>query len=849
MTPRRMATIAALFVVLVATLAVGASRPTQALRSAPPAPDPQRTGAWVDTLQCSTFSTEEEALDQLEAGTLDMILYSDRAPARYQRVQASPDMVSFTATGNYNEIMFNVAGPVFSGTGKLNPFAMPEVREAVNWLVDRGYIVRYILGGLGASKYTVAKPGLPDYARHQEPIQTLEATYAYDYEQANAAISAEMAGLGATLVGGKWHYGGEPVTLIFLIRVEDERRQVGDYVADQLERLGFTVDRQYKTSAEASPLWLRGDPDDGLWHLYTGGWVSTAIDRDQGSDFQYFYTPKGLPFPSWQAYDPSPEFQEAADRLAERDFATMEERAGLFADALEMSMPDSARIWLYHDNGFIARRADTTAAYDLASGFSSDLWPYTVRFNGSEGGVMDVGAPSLLVEPWNPLGGGSWLYDSVARRATQDHGVVHDPNNGLVWPQRIESAEVYAEAGLPISRTHDWVTLAFSPTIEVPGDAWANWDTTTETWITAGDEYTETQTAKIKSVVHYPSDLFSTVTWHDGSALSVGDFVMAMIMPFDVADPASLIYDESRVEDHEAFLSSFKGYRITSTDPLVIEYYTDAWVLDAELNVRTLWPDYGRGEGAWHNMTAGYLTEANGLLAFSEDKADALGWIWMDFLTAPSTNALWNLTQHAQTYNLIPYANTLGSYITPAEATARWSNLSAWYTARGHFWLGTGPFYLDTYSHSNGTLTLQRYAAFPDAAGRWDHFSHDASPATVELNYTTGAPGSAFNLVGTHFPINRFASIDVNAIPLGTVFTGPTGAFTITLTTEGGTEEGEYVARASVNPSAFVRFHLDSAEPVRPVEGSHVAFPVPANSAIKDRAYLPIIFSAPSSAR
>ena len=37
----------------------------------------------------------------------------------------------------------------------------------------------------------------------------------------------------------------------------------------------------------------------------------------------------------------------------------------------------------------------------------------------------------------------------------------------------------------------------------------------------------------------------------------------------------------------------------------------------------------------------------------------------------------------------------MGAYITAEEAAARYAALKAWYTAHGHFWVGTGPYYLD----------------------------------------------------------------------------------------------------------------------------------------------------------
>jgi hypothetical protein len=53
------------------------------------------------------------------------------------------------SSGSYNELSFNPTGPVWESTGKLNPFAVARVREAMNYLIDRNFIVQEIYGGLG----------------------------------------------------------------------------------------------------------------------------------------------------------------------------------------------------------------------------------------------------------------------------------------------------------------------------------------------------------------------------------------------------------------------------------------------------------------------------------------------------------------------------------------------------------------------------------------------------------------------------------------------------------------------------------------------------------------------------
>ncbi|MEZ4835854.1 MAG: hypothetical protein R2873_28295 [Caldilineaceae bacterium] len=71
------------------------------------------------------------------------------------------------------------------------------------------------------------------------------------------------------MVDGGWQYDGNPVELLFLIRTEDERQEIGDYVATLFEDMGFTVTCDYRTSAEASPIWAGSDPAEGQWYVYT----------------------------------------------------------------------------------------------------------------------------------------------------------------------------------------------------------------------------------------------------------------------------------------------------------------------------------------------------------------------------------------------------------------------------------------------------------------------------------------------------------------------------------------------------------------------------------------------------
>ena len=172
-------------------------------------------------------------------------------------------------------------------------------------------------------------------------------------------IDAEMEGMGAEITDGKYTFNGEPVTVIFLIRNDGDgtRALWGEYLAAQMEKLGFTVDRQLKSGSDASPIWIQSDPKEGLWHMYTGGWGASVLDRDQANIFQEMYlntSAQGIPVFLENVSDP--EFQELGDRLFSGDYKTVEERREMMSRALELSLQDSLQVMVADTKRFVPYR-------------------------------------------------------------------------------------------------------------------------------------------------------------------------------------------------------------------------------------------------------------------------------------------------------------------------------------------------------------------------------------------------------------------------------------------------------------------------------------------------------------
>lgn len=261
------------------------------------------TGPFLDEVLVTRESTPAAAIQQLSQDALDIFACGLTDSSLYAQVLADPNLRSVDSLGSFNEFTFNPVGPTFPDTGKLNPFSVPEFREAMHWLIDRNYIAGDIMGGRAVPRYTCLNDRFMDAKeRYPDLVATVEAQYAHSPAKAAAVIEEEMLNLGATKMDGKWMYDGEPVELIGLIRIEDERKDMGDYFAGLLEGQGFAVVYHYGTGGEVFPFWT-GDPNRGVFHFYTAGWVSTVIPRDEGDRFGTFYTNLLAAWmgPLWQA--------------------------------------------------------------------------------------------------------------------------------------------------------------------------------------------------------------------------------------------------------------------------------------------------------------------------------------------------------------------------------------------------------------------------------------------------------------------------------------------------------------------------------------------------------------------
>lgn len=693
----------------------------------------------VSTIVVVEEPSAAKAVDMIRTGALDLYGAGVTDPALLRLIQA--ELSCFPAYTAVWFLSLNPAGPVLPN-GKLNPFALPAVREALNWLIDREHIVQEILAGAGLPQYLPLRPVFLDYARLAEYTRPLEYQYAWNPARAKEIIFQSLRELGCELRDEKWYYQEKPVEIRVLIRT-DARRPVGDYVAALLEEAGFTVERIYAGYAEALRI-LSADPAEGRWHVYTNSLVVSIIERDEASTFALNYTPV-FPYPPWQYLRPSLRLGELAQRLAQGAYTTWEERTALMVEALQEAMRDSSQIWLAVRLACYPYSRDVELAVDLAAGFSSGVWARTLR---AEKDAVRLALPALLAAPLNPVAGSFTAYDQTVIRATMDPAFLPDPYNGLYIPLDVEKAEVAVKKDRPVQASSPWLSLRFVEELPVPSDAWLAWDHEEERFRRVGELFPAGLAAQACVTLHYRQDLWEK-TWHDGSPLSPGDFLLRLALLFDRADPKSPLYDESAAPMVEALRKHFRGLRVRSWAPLVVEVYMDFLALDAEWiaaeAAKLFHPAYEYGPGPWPVIALLVRAESQGKLAMSSAKAKALGTEWASLLSGPSLEVLKETLAACAEEAFLPYPKFLGSVVPQEEVRERYAALAQWVAEKGHFWVGNGPYLVDLVKPVEKIFVLRRHEGHRDDPLRWQAYRGPRIPwvrVSGPSLVTRGAPAT-----------------------------------------------------------------------------------------------------------
>jgi peptide/nickel transport system substrate-binding protein len=200
---------------------------------------------------------------------------------------------------------------------------------------------------------------------------------------------------------------------------------------------------------------------------------------------------------------------------------------------------------------------------------------------------------------------------------------------------------------------------------------------------------------------------------------SAADFVMVMIIAsFDLGDPASPYYDEAwRLAG--TVPGVLRGVRIASTDPLVIETWSNAGALDAENAVSTWWPSAALAYAVlptlpgttWALMLRG---EENGGFAFTAAKSTANEVEQTNLISGPSLAVFATELAAAAGRRVHSLRRHSGRVHQRGRCRRALQNLAEFARRYGHYYISTGPYFLSGVFPVEGQAVLSHYAAHPD---------------------------------------------------------------------------------------------------------------------------------------
>jgi len=662
-------------------------------------PPHEKPGPAAERVYFRSFHVDRAPLE-IEAGKMDLYYFSLKTAAA-RELRNSPKVRVYEAPATTLSILLN---PAPAPEGQLNPFSLVEVRRAMQYLVNREFVAREILQGMARPMVTHVSPTDFDYLTIYDIVWDQDIRY--DPEFARSIIQDAMTEAGAELVDGVWHYNGEPVPLKFIIRVEDERRELGDLVRAELTKAGFLVEPIYQPFAPAIQTVYASDPRLLSWHLYTEGWGRGAPQRYDFGTVNQMAAPWLGNMPGWREvgfwqYE-HPQLDELGQKLFRGEFKNRQERDEIYREMTRLALEESVRIWVVTVmNAFPARAELQGVTLDLAAG-PRNIW--TLR-EAYVPGRDDLTVGHLWVwterTTWNPVGGLGDVYSVDIWRNLHDPPIWNHPFTGIPMPFRVEYV---VETAGPDDK------------LPVPVDA-VVWDAAQDRWRAVGEGVHAT------SKVTFDYSRYFQAPWHHGRQITMADVIYSLYQVFDIAYDA----DKARIEVAMAatarpYLETFRGFRIL--DDTHLEVYVDFWHFEQDYIA-----SYASLAGLsmpWEILAAmDTLVFEQRRAAYSDTAAARFNVPWLSLVMDRDARLVRRVLMEFQRKEFLPEAAfTVGQrrIVSREEALARYEAALKWFDEYGHLVISNGPFMLTRYDPPAQFAELQasRDPAYPFKPG--DHY-------------------------------------------------------------------------------------------------------------------------------
>ena len=711
----------------------------------------QVKGPILDKILFDAKTQEDIGLKDVASGRSDLWNYGTSGSA----FKALPDDIKsklevYGITGVASiSLLFNpypnkapyVTTPQAGAKAQFNPFAIREIRYAFNFLINRKKIIDEIMVGAGAPMFTPATPGQPNASKFGMIASKYGFTASGNEKKALVDIAAAMQkaadlseNKGKLIKNGQWwSYNGEPVTIKFLIRVDDPNLRLpeGRYIADLIEKAGIKVERLEYDRSKCLKIYNQGDPRDYQWNLYTEAFLG-------GQTYAFWETSISQMYAPWFAQMPGGgtagfwQYQQAEiDTLTQDAINGRIKNSAEYYDkltkAVELGIKEAVRVMLATQTTYYVankERFNARMVYGIGDGLNK--WSLYAADVKAESSGPDQGLKvlrmsnfssrgSLFYSSWDPIGTGGFAdsYSSTVTKECSDSEMEGNPVTGIFMNVRAD----YTGLKNSVDIASDG---KITGKIAVPAKA-VLWNARNQKW-ESGINYVDVKKngsvfdyAKVSNNLAWASATFSFKygAWHHGRAVDINDYRYTQAFAYDISvkkSPNDRVYEPEFAGTVNPGLTRSKGL-IFNADNTITSYGDSNYPMDAPTLAAMLCPSLmvqASNHGAivpWEILEAlkGIVSEGSASKTVYSYNSNS-DFTEVDLISQKCVADLKAKLKEYIVAKHIPAA--LVGYISVETVVKDYQLTLAFLEKHGHGYISNGAFYFDSYDPSNNTGSL-----------------------------------------------------------------------------------------------------------------------------------------------
>ena len=652
---------------------------------------------FFDSVKFIQYLDENTALEEVRNGNLDVYYYTISSD-RLENYQAREGLQVFDSTGGSYSILVNPAE-----SEEFNPFSSKDIRFALNYLIDRKLIVNELMGGYGSPIISYYGPSDPEYLT---VIEQLEAfNFKYNPVLAEEIITRVLKERGAVKIDDKWQIDAKPIEIKIFIRSDDTvRKSIGEILASKLQKIGFTIKKDFGDLNKAFVVVYGSNPSDLKWSLYTEGWGRSAFVRYDSVGLGQMYSPwfstmPGFNDPSYWNYK-NDRLDTLTQKIYTGGFESSEKRSQLIQEAVVEGVNESVRIFLASKiDQYVVNEKVKGIVNDFGAGVPSRFTPINAQSSNNE---FVIGVKQIYQGAWNPVMGLTDMYSRHIWGIISDPATFKHPFTGETFPIR---AEWQVETAGPNEK------------LTVPQEA-IIWNPYFQKW----DYVTPDTLATSKVTFDYK---FSN--WHNGQEMDINDILYSLYFTIEWGtqiDENDRTFDTEFTPRTSQIIQTIIG--VNPIDEDTIEVYVDYWHFDeGEIaDWAVLWNSM-----PWEISSAMEKAVMDGKVSFSRSGATSKNVNWLSLIIPTDANLIKEYLQEFKNSNYIPVA-LKENYQNSQYFQNRYDSSIKWIETNNHAVISNGPFYLKSYSPESRTITVSAFDddSYPFKIGEWAEFEKAKLP-------------------------------------------------------------------------------------------------------------------------